>query len=84
MPSVSSKSILVLILKDSYSSNVEIPHIIQSIKSGMAPKGFTFQNVLLFYKGRFYLGSTCPLNAQVLHHVHGSPLTGHSGFLKSY
>ena len=63
MPSVGSKSILVLLLKDSYSSDFEIPHIIQSIKSGMAPKGFTFQNDLLFYRGRFYLGSACPLKA---------------------
>ena len=74
----------LLILKDSYSLDAKIQHIIQSIKSRKALKGFAFQNDLLFYKGGFYLGFTCPLKAQVLHHVYSSPLTGHFGFLKSY
>ena len=73
----------MLILKDSYSSDAEIQHIIQSIQSGASPKGFTFLNDLFFYKGRFYLGSACPLKVQILQHVHSSPLAGYFGFLKS-
>ena len=38
----------------------------------------------MFYKGRFFIGPSCPLKLQFLHHVHCSPLAGHSGFLKSY
>ena len=74
----------LLIIKNSYTSDVEIQQIIQSIQSGASPKGFTFQIDLLFYKGRFYLGSTYPLKGQILQHVHSSPMAGHSSFLKSY
>ena len=38
----------------------------------------------MFYKGRFFVGPSCPLKLQFLHHVHSSPLAGHSRFLKSY
>jgi len=70
------------LLKDSYSQNVSIQQIIHSIQDGASPKGFTYQNGILFYKGRFYLGPLCSLKTQILHHVHSSPLAGHSGFLK--
>ena len=38
----------------------------------------------MFYKGRFYINPHCSLKSQFLHHVHNSPLAGHSEFLKSY
>ena len=72
------------LLKDSYLQDDTIQHIIASMQAGNPPKGFTFQNELLFYKGRFYVSAHCPLKSQFLHHVHSSPLAGHSGFLKSY
>ena len=75
---------LLSILKDSYSQDVVIQQIIHFIQSSASPNGFTLQNDLLLYKGRFYLGSMCPLKTQILHHVHSSPLVGHSEFLKSY
>ena len=75
---------LLSILKDSYSQDVVIQQIIHFIQSSASPNGFTLQNDLLLYKGRFYLGSMCPFKTQILHHVHSSPLVGHSKFLKSY
>jgi len=44
--------------------------LIQSIQVGTAPIGFTWQNNLVFYKGRFFLGLQCPLKTQVLQLVH--------------
>ena len=61
-----------------------VQQLIAVVQAGKPPWGFTFQNGLLFYKGRFYIGPSCPLKVQFLHHVHSSPLAGHSGFLKSY
>ena len=58
--------------------------LIQSIQVGTASKGFTWQNNLVFFKGRFFLGSQCPLKIQVLQLVHSSPVAGHSSFLNSY
>ena len=49
------------LLKDSYSQDVSIQQIIHSIQDGASPKGFTYQNGILFYKGRFYLGPLCSL-----------------------
>ena len=72
------------LLKDSYLQDDTIQNIIAAIQAGNPPRGFTFQNGLLFYKGRFYISSHCSLKSQFLHHVHSSPLAGHSGFLKSY
>lgn len=69
----------LLVFKDSYSFDAEIQHIIHLIQSGAPPKGFTFQNDLLFY-----LGFDCPLKVQILQQMHSSPLVGHSCFLKSY
>ena len=72
------------ILRDSYSENQFMQQLIQSIQAGIAPIGFTWQNNLVFYKGRFFLGPQCPLKTQVLQLIHSSPMVGHSGFLKSY
>ena len=71
-------------LKESYIQDQSLQQLIQSIQSSTTPKGFTWQNNLIFYKGRFFLGPGCPLISQVLHHVHNSPVAGHSGFLKTY
>ena len=62
------------LLKDSYLQDDTIQHIIASVQAGNPPKGFTFQNGLLFYKGRFYVSAHCPLKSQFLHHVRNSPL----------
>lgn len=75
---------LLDLLRDSYFLDEFVQQLIASIQVGNLSKGFTFQNGLLFYKGRFYLGPSCPLKSQFLHHVHNSPLAGDSGFLKSY
>ncbi|XP_030964149.1 uncharacterized protein LOC115985337 [Quercus lobata] len=72
------------VLKDSYSSDEFVQQFIVAVQARTPPKGFTFQNGLLIYKGRFYIGPSCPLKLQFLHHVHSSPLAGHSRFLKSY
>ena len=71
-------------LKASYSLDAFVQQLIVVVQAGSPPKGFTFQNGLLFYKGRFFIGPSCPLKLQFLHHVHSSPLASHSGFLKSY
>ena len=72
------------VLQDSYSLDESVQQLIATVQAGKPPKRFTFQNGLLFYKGRFYIGPSCPFKVQFLHHVHCSPLAGHSGFLKSY
>ena len=72
------------ILRDSYSQDQFMQQLIQSIQASIAPIRFTWQNNLVFYKGRFFLGPQCPLKNQVLQLVHSSPVVGHSGFLKSY
>ena len=72
------------ILRDSYSQDQSMQQLIQSIQAGTFPIGFTWQNNLVFYKGKFFLGSQCPLKSQVLQLVHSSLVVGHSGFLKSY
>ena len=72
------------VLKDCYSSDEFVQQLVAAVQAGTPPKGFTFQNGLLIYKGRFYIGPSCPLKLQFLHHVHSSPLASHSGFLKSY
>ena len=36
------------------------------------------------YKGRLYLGENCTLKQKVLALLHGSPLGGHFGYLKTY
>ena len=58
--------------------------LIQSIEVDTASKGFTWQNNLVFFKGRFFLGPQCPLKIQVLQLVHSSLVAGHSSFLNSY
>ena len=65
------------VLKDSYSSDKFVQQLIATVQARTPPKGFTFQNGLLIYKGRFYIGTSCPLKLQFLHHVHSSPLAGH-------
>ena len=57
---------------------------IPSIQAGSTTNGFTWQNNLVVYKGRFFLGPQCPLKSHVLQLVHSSPMASHSGFLKSY
>lgn len=37
-------------------------HLIHSIQVGTSTKGFTWQNGLVLYKGRFFLGPHCPLS----------------------
>ena len=71
-------------LKESYTQDQSLQQLIQSIQLGTTPKGFTWQNNMIFYKGRFFLGPGCSLFPQVLHLVHNSPVVGHSGFLKTY
>ena len=71
-------------LKASYTLDASVQQLIATVQAGSPPKGFTFQNGLFFYKGRFFVGPSCPLKLQFLHHVHSSPLASHSGFLKSY
>ena len=72
------------ILKDSYSQDQFMQQLIQSIQASTAPIRFTWQNNLVFYKGRFFLGHQCLVKSQVLQPVHNSPMAGHLGFLKSY
>ena len=72
------------VLQNSYALDESVQQLVAAVQSGSSPKGFTFQNGLLFYKGRFYIGPSCPLKVQFLHHVHSNPLAGHSRFLKSY
>ena len=74
----------LVVLKDSYSQDPSIQQLFSSIQSGASPKGFTFQNDLIFYKGRFFLGPLCPFKSQVLQLVYSSPVADHSGFLKSF
>ena len=42
-------------LKASYSLDASVQQLIAIFQAGSPPKGFTFQNGLLFYKGRFLL-----------------------------
>ena len=51
------------ILRDSYSQDQFMQQIIQSIQASTAPIRFTWQNNLVFYKGKFFLGPQCPLKA---------------------
>ena len=39
------------ILRDSYSQDQPMKHLIQCIQAGASPIGFTWQNGLVFYKG---------------------------------
>lgn len=72
------------ILKDIYQQDPELQSLIQAVQSDSATStGFSMQNGLLLFKGRFYLGSNSPLKHLILHHVHASPMADHSGFLKS-
>uniref|UniRef100_A0A7N2KR02 Uncharacterized protein n=1 Tax=Quercus lobata TaxID=97700 RepID=A0A7N2KR02_QUELO len=72
-------------LKASYTTDVEVQDILQTLHSNPAAVGkFSLQNGLLLYKGRLYLGSNCSLKPKVLSLVHDSPLGGHSGYLKTY
>ena len=50
-------------LRESYSQDQFMQQLIQSIQVGIAPIGFTWQNNLVFYKGKFFLGPQCPLKA---------------------
>ena len=72
------------ILRDNYSQDQFMQQLIPSIQAGSAPNGFTWQNNLVFYNGKFFLGPQCPLKSQVLQLDHSNPMAGHSGFLKSY
>ena len=72
-------------LKSSYTIDVEVQEILQTLHSNPATVGkFSLQNGLLLYKGRLYLGSNCGLKPKVMSLVHDSPLGGHSGYLKTF
>ena len=47
------------ILRDSYSKDQFMQQLIQSIQVGTSPIWFTWQNNLIFYKGRYFLGPQC-------------------------
>ena len=49
-------------LKASYSLDAFVQQLIVVVQASSPPKGFTFQNGLLFYKGRFFVGPSCPLS----------------------
>jgi len=45
---------------------------------------YNFQHGLLFYKGRIHLGSMGPIQQQILHQFHSTPLAGHMGTHKTF
>ena len=71
-------------LNDSYKTDEEYQQLISALTSStLGPTGFSLQNGILLYKVKVFLSATSPLKSLILHHVHDSPLGGHSDYLKT-
>ena len=71
-------------LKDSYKTDEEYQQLISALTFGTSgPDGFSLQNDILLYKEMVFLSAASPLKSLILHHVHDSPLRGHSSYLKT-
>jgi hypothetical protein len=65
--------------------NPEIKKIIKEVNNNVAScSKFTWENDILWYKGRIYLPNTSKFKIQILKENHDSPFVGHVGFFKTY
>jgi len=53
-------------------------------EEALDPARYNMQNGILFYKGRFHLGTLVLMQQQILQQFHNSPLAGHMGNQKTY
>jgi hypothetical protein len=68
-----------------YVKNLEIKKIIKEVNNNVAScSKFTWENDILWYKGRIYLPNTSKFKIQILRENHDSPSAGHVGFFKTY
>jgi hypothetical protein len=64
---------------------VEIRKLIEEVESNNGTRpNFTWENDILWYKGRIYLPNSSKFKFQILKENHDSPSTGHVGFFKTY
>jgi hypothetical protein len=69
----------------SYNANAHATKWIQKLQQGPDPKGrFTWQNNLLYFRQRIWLGGSVELQQKILKAFHASPVGGHSGFPVTY
>jgi hypothetical protein len=60
-------------------------HLIQQLQNkAQAPRGYSWLQDELRYKGRLYLSKESKLKSTVLSELHATPIAGHSGFTKTY
>jgi hypothetical protein len=72
-------------LRKTYPEDPMIQELLQQLQEeALSPTKFNLLNGLLFYKGRLHLGSLVPIQQQILHQFHSSPLAGHMGNQKTY
>jgi hypothetical protein len=72
-------------LKVAYPEDPLIQELLQQYHHGeLDIEKYNFQHGLLFYKGRIHLGSMGPIQQQILHQFHNTPLAGHMGTHKTF
>jgi hypothetical protein len=60
-------------------------HLIHQLQNkAQAPPGYSWLQDELQYKGCLYLSKQSKLKSTVLYELHATPITGHSGFTKTY
>lgn len=69
----------------SYNSNPQAHRLLEQLAVREDPKGrFTFQQGILRFRGRIWLGGTTALQQQIIRAFHDSAMGGHSGFPVTY
>jgi hypothetical protein len=69
-------------LKESYLSDPVLKDLVRKVQEGLLTNTkFVFQQGLLLYKKRLYIGES--LKHHVLYFVHATPLAGHAGYDKT-
>ncbi|CAM8876911.1 unnamed protein product [Rhodiola kirilowii] len=72
-------------IEASYESDASAQQLIREL--GIAPNShvnYKFQNGVLRYKGRLYVGNSGGLRDEIIHQFHDAPIGGHSGRLVTY
>jgi hypothetical protein len=71
-------------LKKAYPEDPSIQELLQQYHQGeLDTAKYHLQHDILFYKGRIHLGSMEPVQQQILHQFHSTPLAGHMGVHKT-
>ena len=72
-------------VKASYTDNEHATKWIQRLQNGPDPKGrFFWQDGLLYFRKRIWLGGSLDMQQKILAAFHTSTVGGHSGFPATY